>query len=832
MMKRALTIATLLLPALFARVSAQQSEGTIVVFVADRTPSLESSLLMRILEKSTLALVQEHTITANSPVTVRNVPFGTYRIELIADSVVVNERVVSVRTSVPLSVRFESLREYDLPEITISHPAANSTSTEAAFTASAIELLPAVSSSKKIEAMLLASPGVVPDEDGRMHIRGEHADLQYIVDGIPITADLSRIYSSLLNADIIKGVSIQRGALNPEYGIETAGIVAVTTKSGFDAPLTVHGAAQYGSFGTREASLEVGGNIANQTAFFGAARAGESNRYLDPISGFSPIHAYGSNRSVFGKFNAILGATLQLNALGQFNTTRYEIPNATPSSIQNQQQKMDDYLVGGRVTAQFNPSSTLSALLYTRRSTARLTSGGLERIATAADSVTAVQQNEKFFIGANRSLEHHGGQLEFSSRFNGMDALHELKVAVGGEVYPIHEFVTFAVTNPALSDSALPGGDYRYRAIDITQGGIPFMVDQAQRGTRFSAYAQDALHIDRWDVGFGVRFDVFHLFETESNLSPRLNIAYRFNDDLVLRASYNRIVMQAPLEYILTSSSDEARTLAGREQGSIPTRVMSERSHVVEIGAQYQVNRFVDVELNGYTKLIDDFLAKVELGNSEVIFPVNLKQGFVAGGELTARLRSWNRLTASLSVSVCASRAFIPEDGSTPVAAGLILGEEGKNYSSPYRGEDSFPTEHNQLITATLNVNYLYSDEWSATFAARFDSGLPFDLAGANGQGLDEAQSRVELRQRGYSDAVVDLLDLSAEMPGSPDKSVAPHVVLDAGIQFSPRALPVRIAGNILNVFDQKYLYKFESSFGGTHFGVPRTFVARVELYL
>ncbi len=828
-MKQPLRLVIVLFLVSHTPVAAQQSEGTIVVSAADRTPPLEAALRLRIVENSTLALTGEYLLGPHSEVTVRNVPFGTYRIDLVADSVLVSEQIITLRTTVPLVVRFESMREYELPEITVSNPPTSTTSTSTAFTATAIDQLPAVSSSKKIEAMLLATPGVVPDEDGRMHFRGEHADLQYSIDGIPITADLSRIYSSLLNADIIKGVTVLRGALNPEYGVQAAGVVAVTTKSGFDRPLTVAGAGQVGSFGAKEVSLEAGGNIGNRTAFFGAAQASESDRYLDPISGFSPIHAHGRNASIFGKVTAVLGTDLQMNLLGQYSTTRYEIPNSTSSSLQRQEQKMDDYLIGGRLTSQLTSSTTLSALLYTRKGTARLTSGGLDRI---SDSIAAVLQNEKFFIGVNRSLEYHGGQLELSSRLEGPGVLHEWKVAAGGEAYPIHEFVTFAVTNPALSDSSIPGGDYRYRAIDITQGGTPFIVDQARRGSRFSAYAQDVMHVDRWDIGFGVRYDVFQLFETETNLSPRLNAAYRMNDDLVLRASYNRIVMQAPLEYILTSSSDEARALAGREQGSIPTRVMSERSHVVEIGAQYRLNRFVDFELSGYTKLIDDFLAKVELGNSEVIFPVNLKEGRVAGGEFITRLRNWNSLSASLSISVCASRAFIPEDGSSPVAAGLILGEEGKNFSSPFRGEDSFPTEHNQLITAVMNLHYRYSDEWSGTLAARFDSGLPFDLTGANGQGLDEAESRVELRQRGYADDVIDLLELSAEMHGSPDKSVAPHIVLDAGIQFSPSFLPVRLSGNVLNLLDQKYLYKFESSFGGTHFGVPRTFIVGVELAL
>jgi hypothetical protein len=70
------------------------------------------------------------------------------------------------------------------------------------------------------------------------------------------------------------------------------------------------------------------------------------------------------------------------------------------------------------------------------------------------------------------------------------------------------------------------------------------------------------------------------------------------------------------------------------------------------------------------------------------------------------------------------------------------------------------------------------------------------------------------------------------ETLGSPDKRVAPHVVFDLGIGYAPRSLPIRVSGTIVKVCDQRYLYKFESSFGGTQFGVPRTLAVRVDVHV
>jgi hypothetical protein len=212
-----------------------------------------------------------------------------------------------------------------------------------------------------------------------------------------------------------------------------------------------------------------------------------------------------------------------------------------------------------------------------------------------------------------------------------------------------------------------------------------------------------------------------------------------------------------------------------------------------------------------------------------------LKEGIVAGGELEIRLHDWNDFSGFLSISGGVSLGKKPEDGSNPVAAGLILGEEGRNYSHPFSGEDVFPTEHNQLLTSVLNLNWHPITGLSLTLQGRFDMGLPFDLTDTNGVGLDPEASRLELQRRGYTDDVIDLLNLESEMPGSPDKSVAPHATFDFAASYDLSRylpLPVRITGSIINVLDTKYLYKFESSFGGTHFGQRRTFLLQAELRL
>jgi hypothetical protein len=275
--------------------------------------------------------------------------------------------------------------------------------------------------------------------------------------------------------------------------------------------------------------------------------------------------------------------------------------------------------------------------------------------------------------------------------------------------------------------------------------------------------------------------------------------------------------------------------LVGSEQGRAPRIVRSEKSHVVEIGAGYRLNKFVNLDLSAYGKMIDDMIVKVELGSSGIIFPANIKNGVVAGGDLEVILRDWNNLSGRLAISSTISKGVIPDDGTSPFAAGLVLGEEGENYSNPFKGEDMFNTEHNQLLTASFAVRYDFLPGFYGLVGGRFDSGLPFDLVDTNGIGPTAARARdILINERHYSAEVVDMLDLEPEPenPTSPDRFVAPHATFDVsvGASLSQFGIPITLIGSIINVLDTKYLYKFESTFGGTHFGTPRTFVLRAEL--
>ena len=81
--------------------------------------------------------------------------------------------------------------------------------------------------------VLLQAPGVVQDSYGGLHVRGDHANLQYRINGVIIPESIGG-FGQTLDARTIHSVKLLTGALPAQYGLRTAAVVDITTKSGHD----------------------------------------------------------------------------------------------------------------------------------------------------------------------------------------------------------------------------------------------------------------------------------------------------------------------------------------------------------------------------------------------------------------------------------------------------------------------------------------------------------------------------------------------------------------------------------------------------------------------
>ena len=109
-----------------------------------------------------------------------------------------------------------------------------------------------------LNQVLLQMPGVAQDSFGQIHVRGEHANVQFRINGVQLPEGLS-VFGQALETRFARSISLLTGALPAQYGFQTAGVLDIQTKTGLTNP--GFGSHMYGgSFNWLQPSFEYGGH--------------------------------------------------------------------------------------------------------------------------------------------------------------------------------------------------------------------------------------------------------------------------------------------------------------------------------------------------------------------------------------------------------------------------------------------------------------------------------------------------------------------------------------------------------------------------------------------
>src|SRR5579871_4511033 len=108
---------------------------------------------------------------------------------------------------------------------------------------------------------LLQAPGISQDSYGQIHLRNDHANIQYRIDGVILPEGIG-FFGQSLTSRFAASIDLITGSLPAQYGLVTTGIVDIKTKSGsYEQGGTV--GLYGGSNGWIEPSIEYGGSSGN-----------------------------------------------------------------------------------------------------------------------------------------------------------------------------------------------------------------------------------------------------------------------------------------------------------------------------------------------------------------------------------------------------------------------------------------------------------------------------------------------------------------------------------------------------------------------------------------
>jgi hypothetical protein len=176
-----------------------------------------------------------------------------------------------------------------------------------------------------LNQVLLQAPGVAQDSFGQIHLRGEHANVQYRINGVELPEGLS-VFGQALESRFANSISLITGALPAQYGFQTAGVVDIQTKTGTTNPgvaISMYG----GSWGWLQPSFEEGGR-SGPVDWYVTDDFLHNNRGIEnPTSSYGAIHDTTNQFHGLAYVSGIIDPDTRISLiLGGFEGT-FQIPN-------------------------------------------------------------------------------------------------------------------------------------------------------------------------------------------------------------------------------------------------------------------------------------------------------------------------------------------------------------------------------------------------------------------------------------------------------------------------------------------------------------------------
>jgi len=576
----------------------------------------------------------------------------------------------------------------------------------------AIQAMP-LGDSTPLNQVVLQAPGVVQDSYGGLHVRGDHANLQYRINGVMLPESISG-FGQTLDTRMIQSVTLLDGALPAQYGERTAAVVDITTKSGHDLGNGGSVGITGGSFGTINPNASIWGSNDRWSYFLTANYLENDVGIENPTSSRKPIHDHTNQVKAFGDISYLINNDTRISFMFGAANNRFQIPN-NPN-----QEPQFGYLD----TVDFN-----SANLNDRQNE-QTRFGTLSLQGKLGDTAYQVSLGQRYsglqyipddigdlmFTGVaaniNQSDRASTLQADFSTPWGGTHTLR----------YGIYGNFDKATTNTnSLVFPANPDGSQA--------STVPFNIFTGSNVTAktWAAYVQDEWNIgDNWTLNYGLRGDKYDAFRSESQLSPRLGVVWQATDSTTVHAGYSRYFTPPATELI--SSKDiaafDGTTNAVQDYGN--NTPLAERSNYYDLGIQQTFGSAWTVGLDAYYRDVSRLQDEGQFGTALVYSTFNYKYGRVRGLEFSLNYDS-GPITAYFNMAY--SRAM-----------GKDVITSQYNFSPDelaYIADNWIHLDHDQKLTSSGGIAYTFSDENTKVGANYlFGSGLREEGLTPNGLSL------------------------------------------------------------------------------------------------
>lgn len=631
-----------------------------------------------------------------------------------------------------------------------------------------------------LSQVLLQAPGVAQDSFGQIHVRGDHNEVQYRLDGVQLPEGLA-VFGQALQTRFAHALSLITGALPAQYGFLQAAVVDITARSGASDP----GGTLAVTAGARDdinPSASYGGVSGDWDYYavgdFLHTRVGIEN----PTSSFNAIHDLSNQYHGLAHVDYTPDDATRISLIGGVSRAEFQIPNNPgqrpmlglsdngvtgydSAALTEHQREITEFAILswqqklGSADFQLSAFSRYSSLAFSPDPTGDLLFTGLAQIAARSVWSSGVQGDVSWTLSPSHTLRA-GFQI------TGERALARTDSSV------------FQLDASGQQGSALPETIFE---------------KSGKTGGLYGAYMQDEWKVlHNLTVNAGVRFDVVDEFTHENQISPRVNLVYVPAPGTDLHAGYAHYLTPPPFE--LVTATDIGR-FAGTTAAPTVLRddiVRAEHDNYFDAGISQRVAEGCQGGFDFYYKLARDLIDEGQFGAPIILEAFNYRRAQVGGVEFTT---SYERGPWSLYANLAISRAI----GKDIVSAQYNFQPDELAYIAAHY----IHLDHDQRFTGSGGIAY--------TAGAATDHAAQFSTDVQTGSGL------------------------RTSAPGVPNGAALPgyYVINASWVQrLDRRRLPGLTARlDILNLLDRRYEIRNGQGVGvgAPQFGLRRTILVGIS---
>ena len=583
---------------------------------------------------------------------------------------------------------------------------------------------------------LLRVPGFAQDSYGQLHVRGEHANLQFRINDVILPEGIAG-FGQELDTRIVDSLQVITGSLPAQYGINTAGIIDIHTKSGaFNQGDEV--GFYGGSYNTYRPSFEVEDTVGKFSYYASGDFLANAIGIENPDGKDYPIHDHTEQYHGFAYAQYLIDNTSRLSFIASAYDADFQIPNnpgQTPA-----------FAVAGVPTVPGsivpNPPTGGNGLGSTGSTPAPVVPQpfGVSEFSSAHLDENQNEQNDFAVIAYQKSA----GKLNFQQSifvrnssilfrpddvgdliFNGVASRDDRYTLTGGAQFD---------ASYQLTDSHTLRGGYELLVqhasnqtvttvfpVDPVTGqqttNVPesLRFNQDKTGEIYGFYLQDEWHVfTPLTINYGVRYDRVAEYVHEAQASPRVNAVYQLTKDTVLHAGYSRYFTPPPLEAVQEAGILQAAgtTNAAALIQNSPDK--SERANYFDAGGTQTLFKTLQLGLDGYYKRAVQQIDEGQFGTAIIESPFNYRYGEIYGLEGTLTY-------VNGGFEAYANAAYSSAHGKKIDSSQFLFDPDEFAYIQKHY----IYLDHDQTSTVSAGVSYLYQPFGTRLYAdLLYGSGL------------------------------------------------------------------------------------------------------------